>query len=97
MISMTSWKKRLRWMLFLDELEPLVSQTLKVADFGSNSASVVLLQPTATTSAKSSVPKTTTWTICGSGCGTAGDANSWGSSGKDGLGIWDAVPVRTGA
>ena len=38
MISMTSWKKRLRRMLFLDELEPLVDQTPKVADFGANSA-----------------------------------------------------------
>ena len=38
MISMTSWKNRLRRMLFLDELEPLVDQTPKVADFGANSA-----------------------------------------------------------
>ena len=38
MISMTSWKKRLRRMLFLDELEPLVDQTPKVADFGPKSA-----------------------------------------------------------
>ena len=40
MISMTSWKNRLRLrrMLFLDKLEPLVGQTQKVAEFGSNSA-----------------------------------------------------------
>ena len=38
MISMTSWKNRLRRMLFLDELEPLAGQTQKVADFGSKSA-----------------------------------------------------------
>ena len=38
MISMTSWKNRLRRMLFLDELEPLVDQTPKVADLGANSA-----------------------------------------------------------
>ena len=38
MISMTSWKKRLQRMLFLDELEPLVGQTPKVADFDPNSA-----------------------------------------------------------
>ena len=35
MISMTSWKNRLRRMLFLYELESLVGQTPKVADFGS--------------------------------------------------------------
>ena len=38
MISMTSWKNRLRRMLFLYELESLVGQTPKVADFGSKSA-----------------------------------------------------------
>ena len=38
MISMTSWKNRLRRMLFLYELESLVGQTLKVADFEQNSA-----------------------------------------------------------
>ena len=36
--SITSWKNRLRRMLFLDKLEPLVGQTPKVADFGSKSA-----------------------------------------------------------
>ena len=40
MISMTSWKNRLRRMLFFDELEPLVGQTPQMADFGSNSAIV---------------------------------------------------------
>ena len=35
---MTSWKNRLRRMLLLDKLEPLVSQTQKVADFGAKSA-----------------------------------------------------------
>ena len=38
MISMTSWKNRLRRMLFLYELKSLVGQTQKVADFGSKSA-----------------------------------------------------------
>ena len=38
MISMTSWKNRLRRMLFLYELESLVGQTPKVADFGSKCA-----------------------------------------------------------
>ena len=38
MISMTSWKKRLRRMLFLDELDQLVGQTPKMADLGANSA-----------------------------------------------------------
>ena len=38
MISMTSWKNRLRRMLFLDELEPLVDQTPKVAEFAPKSA-----------------------------------------------------------
>ena len=38
MISMTSWKNRLRRMLFLDKLQPLVGQTLNVAEFGSKSA-----------------------------------------------------------
>ena len=42
MISMTSWKNRLRRMLFLYELESLVGQTPKVADFGSKSATVEL-------------------------------------------------------
>ncbi len=35
---MIAWKKRLQRMLFLDELEPLVGQTPKVAEFGANSA-----------------------------------------------------------
>ena len=34
---MTSWKNRLRRMLFLHKLEPLVIQTPKVAELGSNS------------------------------------------------------------
>ena len=38
MISMTSWKNRLRRMLFLHKLEPLVIQTPKVAEFTPNSA-----------------------------------------------------------
>ena len=38
MISMTSWKNRLRRMLFLDKMEPLVGQTQKVAEFEPNSA-----------------------------------------------------------
>ena len=35
---MTSWKNRLRRMLFLHKLEPLVSQTPKVAEVGAKSA-----------------------------------------------------------
>ena len=38
MISMTSWKNRLRRMLFLYELESLVGQTQKVAELCANSA-----------------------------------------------------------
>ena len=38
MFSMTSWKNQLQRMLFLDNLQPLVGQTPKVAEFGSNSA-----------------------------------------------------------
>ena len=38
MISMTSWKNRLRRMLFLDKLQPLVGQTPTVADLGAKSA-----------------------------------------------------------
>ena len=40
MISMTSWKNRLRRMLFLDKLQPLVGQTLNVAEFEWKSAIV---------------------------------------------------------
>ena len=38
MFSMTSWKNQLQRMLFLDNLQPLVGQTPKVADFGAKSA-----------------------------------------------------------
>ena len=38
MISMTSWKNRLRRMLFLDKLPPLVGQTPTVAELGAKCA-----------------------------------------------------------
>ena len=48
---MTSWKNRLRRMLFLHKLEPLVIQTPKVAEFTPKSATAersLHTQPSAT-------------------------------------------------